>query len=84
LSKLASKNGNEFKNDESRDFENLKNEILPIRQEISRIRREKEALNAIEEILNAAKGKEPGIVHDALERIEGVLGGNKHREILEG
>jgi hypothetical protein len=80
LSRLLSTNGNEFKNDESRDFENLKDEILPIRQEISRVRREKEALNAIEEILNRAKGKEPEIVHDALERIEGVLGENKYGE----
>jgi hypothetical protein len=66
LSRLLSTNGNEFKKDESRDFEDLKEEILPIRQEIIRVRREKEALNAIEEILNGAKGKEPGLVHDDL------------------
>jgi hypothetical protein len=81
LSRLLSTNGNIYKLEnpgvESKDFEDLKNEILPIRQVTLRVRREKEALNAIEEILNRAKGKEPGIVHDALERIGGILGENK-------
>ena len=76
LQKLAGRNGNWVKPDESRDFADLKYKVLPLRQEAFRIRRESAAYNAVVKLVNEAKCDNPEEIHDFLQEIENILSKN--------
>ena len=73
LQKLAGRNGNWCKNDESRDFAALKALVLPLRQEALRVRMEAEAFNAIARLMNNTKCGNPEIISDVLQKIQNIL-----------
>jgi hypothetical protein len=76
LQKLAGRNGNWCKRDESRDFAALKALVLPLRREALRIRTESEAYNAIAKLVNETKCDNPETIHDFLQEIEKILSEN--------
>ena len=73
LQKLAGRNGNWCKLEESRDFAVLKVLVLPHRRKVLRIRREAAAYNAIVKILKDTKCDEPETIHDVLHEIDKIL-----------
>ena len=73
LQKLAGKNGNLCKKEESKDFAALKALVLPLREEAFRIRTEAEAYNAIINMVNNTQCDNPETIHDFLQEIENIL-----------
>jgi hypothetical protein len=76
LQKLAGRNGNLCKRDESMDFAALKALVLPLRREALRIRLEASAYNAIVKLVNGKKCGDPETIHDFLQEIEKILSEN--------
>jgi hypothetical protein len=76
LQKLAGRNGNWCKLEESRDFAALKALVLPHRRKALRIRREAAAYNAIVNLVNGRKCDKPETIHDFLQEIEKILSKN--------
>ena len=76
LQKLAGRNGNWCKPEESRDFAVLKTLVLPRRRKALRIRREAASYNAIAKLVNETKGRKPETIHDVLQKIEKILSKN--------
>jgi hypothetical protein len=76
LQKLAGRNGNWCKPEESRDFAALKALVLPHRRKALRIRREAEAYKAIVKLVNETKCNNPGTIHDVLQGIQKILSKN--------
>ena len=73
LQKLAGRNGNWCKLDESRDFEILKVLVIPDRRKSQRIRREAAAYSAIVKLINDTKCDKPDIIHNVLKQIDKIL-----------
>jgi hypothetical protein len=73
LQKLAGRNGNWCKLEESRHFEILKTLVIPHRREINRVRNNAAAFNAIKKLMNETESSEPEIIHDVLEQIEKII-----------
>ena len=73
LQKLAGRNGNWCKPEESRHFAILKRLVIPYRRELHRVRREAAAYNAITKLLNETKCDGPEKIHDVLQKIEKIL-----------
>jgi len=76
LQKLAGRNGNWCKPDESRDFTMLKALILPRRQKALRIRREVAAYNAVVKLISESKCDNPETIHNVLLEIEKIISEN--------
>jgi FAD/FMN-containing dehydrogenase len=76
LQKLAGRNGNWCKPEESRDFAVLKALVLPRRRKAARIRREAAAFNSIAKLVNETKCGKPETIHDVLQEIEKILAKN--------
>ena len=76
LQKLAGRNGNWCKNDESRDFSTLKLLVLPGRREAYRIRWEAKAYYAIARLMNDTQCNNSETIHDILQKIEKILSKN--------
>jgi len=76
LQKLAGRNGNWCKPEESKDFAALKALVLPRRQEALRIRREAAAYNAIAKLVNETRHDSPESIHDVLQEIATILSEN--------
>jgi hypothetical protein len=73
LQKLAGRNGNLCKRDESKDFAALKALVLPLHREALRIRLEASAYDAIVKLVNGTKCGNPETIHDFLQKIEKIL-----------
>jgi len=73
LQKLAGRNGNWCKPDESRHFAALKRLVTPCRRKLHRARRDTKAFNAIKKLLNETKSNEPELIHDVLRQVETIL-----------
>ena len=76
LQKLAGRNGNWCKLEESRDFAALKALVLPLRKKALRIRRDAEAYDSIVKLVNEAECKNPETKHDFLQKIRKILSKN--------
>ena len=76
LQKLAGRNGNWCKLEESRDFAVLKALVLPPRKKALRIRRDVEAYDSIVNLVNEAKCENPETRHDFLQKIRKILSKN--------
>jgi len=73
LQKLAGRNGNWCKPEESKDFAVLKALVLPRRRKKLRIRREAAAYNAIVKLVNETKCDKPKEIHDVLQKMKKIL-----------
>jgi hypothetical protein len=82
LQKLAGRNGNWRKPEESRDFEILKVLVIPYRLELHRVRREAAAYNAIVKLVNETKCDGPEKTRDVLQQIEKILCENVEKNIV--
>jgi hypothetical protein len=76
LQKLAGRNGNWCKLEESRDFATLKALVLPDRQKALCNRREAAAYDAIFKLVNETKCDNPETIHDFLQKIGTILSNN--------
>ena len=76
LQKLAGGNGNPCKPEQSGDFADLKDLVLPLRREALRIRGEAAAYHAVVKRVNEAKCGSPEEIHDVLQDIEKILAEN--------
>jgi len=76
LQKLAGRNGNWCKLEESRDFAALKALVLPLRKKTLRIRRDAEAYDSIVKLVNEAECENPETRHDFLQKIRKILSKN--------
>ena len=76
LQKLAGRNGNWCKPEESKDFAVLKALVLPLRRNALRIRKESEAYDSIVRLVNEAKCDNPEKKHDFLQKIKKILSKN--------
>ena len=76
LQKLAGRNGNWCKKEESRDFSVLKVLVLPGRRKALRIRREAAAYNEIVKLVNESKCDNPETKHNFLQEIKNILSKN--------
>jgi len=76
LQKLAGRNGNWCKPEESRDFAVLKALVLPHRRKALLVRREAAAYNAIVKLANETKCDNPESIHDFVLEIGKILSKN--------
>jgi len=76
LQKLAGRNGNWCKPEESKDFAVLKALVLPLREKALRIRKEAEAYGSIVRLVNEAKCDNPEKKHDFLQEIKKIISKN--------
>ena len=76
LQKLAGRNGNWCKLEESRDFAALKVLVLPFRKKALRIRRDAEAYDSIVKLVNEEKCESPETKYDFLQKIRKILSKN--------